>query len=58
MSVPAATVHLPGDHRLTITSIQLPTEEIFRALAARAATRHANPASDEYRQLLHLLIPF
>lgn len=48
----------PHDHTLTVTATGLPSEGGFRELAARAATRNANPPLDPLGWLLFLLIPF
>lgn len=45
-------------HTLTMNATTLPSEEEFRELAARAATRTADDSPDPFRQLLNLLIPF
>lgn len=44
--------------RLTVEATTLPTEEEFRVLAARAATRRADDSPDQLRRWLNLLIPF
>ncbi len=48
----------PHDHTLTVTATRLPSEDDFRELAARAATRSANPPLDPLGRVLFLLIPF
>ncbi len=45
-------------HTLTVEATMLPSEDEFRDLAARAATRTADDTSNELRRLLNLLIPF
>ncbi len=45
-------------HTLTVEATALPSEEEFREMAARAATRTADDSPDELRRLLNLLIPF
>lgn len=45
-------------HTLTVEATALPSEEDFKILAARAATRTADDSPDELRRLLNLLIPF
>lgn len=45
-------------HTLTVNATALPSEEEFRELAARAATRTADDSPDPFRRLLNLLIPF
>lgn len=45
-------------HTLTVEATALPSEEEFRELAARAATRTADDSPDPFRQLLNLFIPF
>ncbi|WP_216322809.1 hypothetical protein [Deinococcus aestuarii] len=45
-------------HTLTVEATTLPSEDEFRVLAARAATRTADDTPDELRRLLNLLIPF
>lgn len=45
-------------HTLTVEATTLPSEEEFRLLAARAATRTADDTPDELRRWLNLLIPF
>lgn len=45
-------------HTLTVNAAALPSEQEFRELAARAATRTADTSPDPFLRLLHLLIPF
>lgn len=45
-------------HTLTVEATVLPSEDEFRELAARAATRTADDSPDPFRRLLNLLIPF
>lgn len=47
-----------GAHTLTVQATALPSQDEFRELAARAATRTADDSPDELRRLLNLLIPF
>ena len=49
---------LRSPHTLRVEATTLPSEEEFRELAARAATRTAAPSPNPLRQLLNLLIPF
>ncbi|WP_343216700.1 hypothetical protein [Deinococcus aestuarii] len=44
-------------HTLTVEATALPSEDEFRVLAARAATRTADDTPDLFRRLLNLLIP-
>lgn len=45
-------------HTLTVEATALPSEDEFRVLAARAATRTADDSPDPLRRWLNLLIPF
>lgn len=49
---------LCSSHTLTVEATTLPSENEFRELAARAATRTADDSPDPLRQLLNLLMPF
>lgn len=52
------TEPLCSPHTLTLETTALPSENEFRVLAARAATRTADDSPDKLRRLLNLLIPF
>lgn len=56
--VDCGTEEVCSPHTLTVEATALPSEEAFRVLAARAATRTADDSPDDLRRLLNLLIPF
>ena len=58
IDVTSEPADVDAQRTLTVRASRLPTQEAFRVLAARAATRAADDTHDPARQLLNLLIPY